>query len=358
MSKNILVINPGSTSTKVAIFRDQEELVKQTLRHQTDDLKKYKHIINQKNARKALILAFLEESNYRLEDMDIFVGRGGMLKPLKKSGTYLINNEMLDDLTQGKYGEHASNLGAILAFELAQKNHKKAYIVDPVSIDEMDDIARVSGLKGMERKSTFHALNQKGIARKHAAFVGKPYESLCLIVCHLGGGISVGLHDKGRVIDVNNALGGDGPFSPERTGTIPTYPLVDLCFSKQYTIEEIKKLLVGHGGLISYLGTSNAEDIENRIKQNDQEAENIFKAMAYNIVKAIGSLYFIKGGQIDDILITGGLAYNKTLMAYIKSYMDPIKQVYVYPGEVEMEALALGALRVIHQKEAPLSYKP
>lgn len=356
MSTLILVINPGSTSTKVGCYKNEHLLHEKTIRHQEEDLRSFNHVIEQKDYRKKLVTNFLEDKKVQLKDVDVFVGRGGLLKPLKQSGTYLVNDDMINDLSEAKYGEHASNLGAIIAHELADLNHKKAYIVDPVCVDEMQDIARVSGLKGIERQSTFHALNQKAIARKYATSIHKPYEHLNLIVCHLGGGISVGLHEKGRVIDVNNALGGDGPFSPERTGTIPTYPLVDLCFSGKHTKEDIQKMLVGHGGLTSYLHTTDAVDIERQIQSGNMEAAFYFNAMAYRVVKEIGSLYFVSAGDIDAILITGGLAYNDTFINYLKMYIEPIKPLVVYPGEVEMQALANGVLRIITKKEKVKKY--
>ena len=358
MKSLMLIINPGSTSTKVAIYENRKVRIEKTLKHHGEPLLYYPHIIDQKDDRKRLIEAFLAQNNFAIKDIDIFIGRGGILKPLKQSGTYLVTPEMVADLSAAKYGEHASNLGAIISFEFAQQYGKKAYIVDPVCVDEMHDVARVSGLKGIVRQSTFHALNQKAIAKKHAKNIGRKYESLNLIVCHLGGGISVGLHVKGKVIDVNNALGGDGPFSPERTGTIPTYPLVELCFSNGHTEQDIKKMLVGKGGLVSYLHTSDGIEIENRIKNGDQEAAFYFHAMAYRVVKEIGSLYFVTSGQIDDILITGGLAYNEIFINDLRSYIDPIKKIIVYPGENEMLALAEGVLRVLENEEELHIYDP
>jgi butyrate kinase len=299
----------------------------------------------------------LREHRYTVDNIDVFVGRGGLLKPLHQGGTYRITENMLDDLKTCRYGSHASNLGALLAMELAKPLNRPAYIVNPVSIDEVDDIARVSGLKGIERTSVFHVLNQKAIARRHAKTLGKKYEQLTLIVAHLGGGISVGLHHNGRVIDVNNALGGDGPFSPERTGQLPTYPLIELCFSGKYTIDQVKKMLVGHGGLVSYLGTANGIEIDKRIKQGDKEAEFYFRAMAYNVVKEIGSLYFAAKGKVDGIIITGGLAHNHLFIDYLKEHIAPIRQLSVYPGEDEMRALAEGALSVLSQEEKLLAYE-
>ena len=352
----ILAINPGSTSTKVAIYYNSKLVKEKTLRHDVDDLKHFGGIIEQYDFRKQVILDFLNEHDYQLKDIDVFVGRGGMMKPLKNGGTYLVTKEMLKDLRSGEYGYHASNLGAILADGFAKEYNRLAYIVNPVCIDEFDDIARISGQKLIERRSLFHALNQKAIAIQYAKDVNKNYQDLNLIVCHLGGGISVGWHKNGRVVDCNNALGGDGPFSPERTGTIPTYPLVDLCFSGEYTKDEIKKLLVGQGGLVSYLGTNDARVIEKRIEDGDMEAKLHYDAMAYNVVKQIGSLYFVAKGQIDGILITGGIAYSEYFINYLKEHINPMLPIKVYPGEDEMRALAEGAMRVLLKQEKSQVY--
>ncbi len=352
-----LVINPGSTSTKVAIFINDKLIQEQVLKHDVEELKKFPTIIAQTDFRKQIIIDFLSEHRYTVDNIDIFVGRGGVLKPLKQGGTYLVTEKMVDDLRTCKYGSHASNLGAILAYELAKPLNRSAYIVDPVCVDEFYELSRVSGLKGIERSSVFHVLNQKAIARRYAKSIGKTYGSLNLIVCHLGGGISVGYHEKGIVVDVNNALGGTGPFSPERTGTLPSFPLVELCFSGKYTKEQVKKMLVGHGGLVSYIGTSNGLEIDRRIKDNDKEAEFYFHAMAYNVVKEIGGLYFAAKGKIDAILITGGLANNDIFINHLKDYINPIAPIHVYPGEDEMRALAEGALRVLSQEEKLQAYE-
>jgi butyrate kinase len=234
--------------------------------------------------------------------------------------------------------------------------NKLAYIVDPVCIDEMHDLAKVSGLKGIERQSIFHALNQKATAKRYARDNNRKYEDLTLIVAHLGGGISVGLHHKGKVIDVNEALLGDGPFSPERTGTLPAGQLATLCFSGKYTLEEIKKMIAGKGGLVSYLGTSNGVEISNRIHNGDREAEFYFHAMAYQISKEIGALYFVAQGNVDAIIATGGLAYNSDLMGFLKEYINPIRTLTIYPGENEMQSLAEGVLRVLEGSEEALIY--
>jgi len=306
--------------------------------------------------RKQIILDFITELGYTLEQIDIFVGRGGMMRPLKESGTYLVTKQMVDDLRRAEYVKHASNLGAMISYEFASAYGRSAYIVNPVCIDEMHDIARVSGLKEIPRTSVFHALNQKAIALRHAKAVGKDYHDLNLIVCHLGGGISVGWHHFGRVLDVNNALGGDGPFSPERVGQVPTYPLIDLCFSGKYSKDQIKRMLVGDGGLVSYLGTSNGLVIQKRVEEGDEEAKFYLQAMAYQVAKEIGSLYFVAKGQIDAVLITGGLAYNKPLVDMLREYCEAMIPLTIYPGEDEMRALAEGALRVLTKQEKLLAY--
>lgn len=352
----LLVINPGSTSTKVALFLNEKLIQEATLRHDTEKLQEFNTIIDQLDFRRQVILDFLVEHKYKLNQIDVFIGRGGMLKPLKHGGAYRVTNEMLEDLRSCKYGSHASNLGALLADSFAKPFNRPAYIVDPVVIDEFEEISRVSGLKGIERRSTFHALNQKATAKHHAKLMGKLYEDMNLIVVHLGGGISVGLHKQGRVIDVNNALGGDGPFSPERTGTIPTYPLVELCFSGKYTEKEVKKMLVGKGGLVSYLGTNDTREIEKRINEGDEIARFYYEAMGYTVVKEIGAMYFACKCKVDAVLITGGIAHSKYFTDYLKEYFERIVPIYVYPGEDEMRALALGTLRVLRKEEKLQAY--
>jgi butyrate kinase len=347
----ILVINPGSTSTKIAIFNNDKLIQEQTLKHDVETIQNFPTIISQKDFRKQIIIDFLTEHHYSLTDIDVFVGRGGMLKPIKTGGTFLVTPTMVEELKAAKYGQHASNLGAVLAYEMAKPLNRPAYIVNPVCVDEMEDIARVSGLRGIERTSIFHALNHKAIGKRYAKTVDRDYEDLNLIIAHLGGGFSVALHRKGRVVDVNNALGGTGPFSPERTGTLPTYPLVEMCFSGKYTLEEVKKSLAGKGGLVSYLGTSNGLEIKKRIESGDTEARFYFQAMAYNVAKEIGSLYFVNKGQIDAIILTGGLAYSSIFVDMIKEYVNPIQSVVVFPGEDEMRALAEGTLRVLNKQE-------
>ncbi len=351
----ILTLNPGSTSTKIALFEDHECIFKTTLRHPSDALKPFASVYEQYAFRKEAILNALEHYDVALKDLDAVVGRGGMLKPIA-SGTYAVNQAMLDDLKTAKRGEHASNLGAIIAFELAQMAGVKAYIVDPVAVDEMDDLARVTGMVSIQRQSLFHALNQKAVARKAALQLQKPYESLNLIVAHLGGGISVGAHRKGRVIDVNNALDGDGPMSPERSGGVPIGPLYHWAFSGKITLAQMKKLNYGEGGLVAHLGTNDGAEIEKRIAQGDAQARFIYEAMAYQIAKEIGSCAAVLKGAVDAVILTGGLAYDTMLTTWIQERVAFIAPVLVFPGEDEMEALALGALRVLTHEELAKEY--
>ncbi len=356
MAYQILTINPGSTSTKIALFMDDRIIGETTLKHDTDELAAYETIIDQLDFRRDIILKFMDDHDIDLKDIDVFVGRGGMLKPLKKSGAYVIDETMLDDLRNCRFGSHASNLGALLADELAERHNRPAYVVDPVSIDEMEDIARECGMEDIKRTSVFHALNQKATAHLHAKKMNAQYDDLTLIVCHLGGGISIGLHKKGRVVDVNNALGGDGPFSPERTGTIPTFPLVDMCFSGEYTKQDLQRKLVGGGGLVAYLNTSDGLTIEKMIEDGDKKAEFYFDAMAYTVIKEIGSLYMAAAGDVDGVLLTGGLAYSDHFVDFVKQHVESSVKCHVYPGERELEALAEGALRVLNGEEKPRRY--
>ena len=352
----ILAINPGSTSTKIAVFDDESSVLEKTIRHSSEELKDFKNIIEQYDFRVKVIENVLKENGFKLEDFDAFVGRGGLLHPIE-SGTYRVNEAMLEDLKECKYGEHASNLGAIIAYNLATKVNKPAYIVDPVVVDEMEPLARYSGLKGIERKSIWHALNQKAVARRAAKDLHKKYDEVNLIVVHLGGGISVAAHKKGRTVDVNNALNGDGPFAPERAGGLPTISLVDLCMSGKYTYEEMKKLLAGKGGLVSHLGTNNAIEVEERIEKGDEYAKLVYEAMAYQVAKTVGEMAAVLKGEVDAIILTGGLAHSKMLTEWIKERTSFIAPVLLYPGEDEMRALAEGALRVLKGEEKEKIYE-
>jgi len=352
----ILVINPGSTSTKLAIFEDENLLVSKTLRHDAKELEKYERVVDQYQFRKRIIENFLEENGYRINQFSAIIGRGGLLKPIK-GGTYLVNELMVKELQECKYGEHASNLGGILAFELAKNSGIPAFIADPVVVDEMIPEAKLSGHPDFERKSIFHALNQKAVARKAARDIGKTYENANLIIVHMGGGISIGAHMKGRVIDVNNALDGDGPFTPERSGTLPLMQLIDLCYSKEYTYEQLKRKIKGEGGLMSYLQTNSAIEVQKMIDSGDKYAEVVYKAMAYQIAKWVGKMAAVLKKEVDAIVLTGGLAYDKKYMVkWLKEYVGFIGKVLVYPGGDEEKALALAVLRVLKGIEKVKNY--
>jgi butyrate kinase len=355
MKHLILAINPGSTSTKIAIYENQVEVFKKSIRHQTEDIQAFGSVFEQFAFRKKTILDALDDTEYRLEDFSAIVGRGGMLRPIE-SGTYKVNDKMIQDMKEAKRGEHASNLGCVIAKELADKVSIPSFIVDPVAVDEMDDHARYTGMPELKRASLFHALNQKAVALKASASLNKPYKETNLIVAHLGGGISVGAHKKGRVVDVNNALDGDGPMSPERSGSVPIGPLYKMVFSGQYTLEEMKRKNYGKGGLVAYLGTNDGYEIEKRVKNGDKEAKFIVEVMCYQIAKEIGSAAAVLKGQVDAIVLTGGLAYDSFMMDYIKDHVSFIADILIFPGEDEMEALAYGALRVITNQETAKDY--
>ena len=348
MGKLILAINPGSTSTKISVYEDTKEVFTKTLRHSNEELAPYKNVIDQLEFRKETIKAALKENNIDLNSLAIIVGRGGLVKPIP-SGVYEVNAAMIEDIRTGKNGEHASNLGAIIANELAQEvGGIKALIADPVVVDELEPVARISGHSAFPRVSIFHALNQKAIAKLYAKDNGKDYKDLNIIVAHLGGGVSVGIHSKGRVIDVNDALRGEGPFSPERSGGLPAASVVDACFSGKYTEKQIRKMISGEGGVVSYLGTNSFMDVENRVNEGDPEAILISDAFAYQLAKEIGAMATVVSGKVDAIIITGGIAYNKDLMEKVKSKVEYIAPVSVYPGEDEMGALAGNGLAILN----------
>lgn len=355
-SFRILTINPGSTSTKIAVFDNDNPLFEETLRHSSDELVGYKSIIDQYQFRKQVILRTLDEQGINLSKLSAVVGRGGLLAPMT-GGTYSVNEKMLEDLRIGLQGQHASNLGGIIAYEIAEQLNIPSFIVDPVVVDEMDDIARISGMPEIERKSIFHALNQKAVARRAAKDLEGVYGDFNFIVAHLGGGISVGAHQKGRVIDVNNALDGEGPFSPERSGGLPVGDLVKLCFSNKLTQGEIMKKIVGKGGLVAYLNTNDGREVRQMIESGNQDAELIYKAMGYQVAKEIGSCAAVLKGEVDYIILTGGLAYDKNLVGWIKECVSFISDVLIYPGEDEMLALAEGGLRVLMGEETPKTYQ-
>ncbi len=353
----ILVINPGSTSTKVAVYHNKKILFLKSIRHKHEEINKFKTIADQYDYRKNIIIEELKNADIDLPPIGVIMARGGLLRPIK-SGIYQVNDKMKEDLIQTKkLGEHASNLGALIADALVKTlPNAKAYIVDPVVVDELQDVARISGHPKFERVSVFHALNQKAVAREHARFLGKRYEELNLIVAHIGGGASVGAHCMGRVIDVNNALDGDGPFSPERSGTLPVGALAKLCFSGEYTLPEVMKMIKGEGGMYAYLGTNSGYQVSQMIEEGDQKAKLIFEALSYQISKEIGMMATVLKGKVDAILLTGGVMFNDFVVDYIKQHIEFIAPVSVYPGEDEMEALASNGIRVLRGEAEVLEY--
>ncbi|MCX8128759.1 MAG: butyrate kinase [Clostridia bacterium] len=350
----ILAINPGSTSTKVAYFENIKCISSITIRHESEELVQYKSVVDQYEYRKDSVTRYLEENGIAIGSLHAIVGRGGLLKPLR-GGTYYTNDNMLEDLRSLRYGEHASNLGGLIAHELASPAGIPSFIVNPVVVDEMEDIARYSGLSCIPRKSVFHALNQKAVAARAAKDLGKEYNNTNLVVAHLGGGISVAAHYRGSVIDVNNGLE-EGPFSPERSGGLPVLQLIDICYSGKYSVQEVKKMAVGKGGLMSYLGTADCKTIEDRANAGDKEADMLLQAMAYQIAKEIGGCSTVMRGSVDAVVLTGGLAYSTKIVSHVEERVRFIAPVLVYPGEDEMLAMAEGVCNVLSGKEKALKY--
>jgi butyrate kinase len=350
-NKYILAINPGSTSTKIAIFLGEEKILGQNISHTAEELAPFPRIIDQHHFRQKVILGFLKENAFDINLLAAVVGRGGLLGPMA-SGTYLVSDEMTDYLKKTKT-EHASNLGALLASDIAKPVGVDAFIVDPVTVDEMTDLARVTGLPQIPRISIFHALNQKAAAREAAKKLGKPYDASRLIVAHLGGGISVGAHVDGKVVDVNNALNGDGPFAPERAGSLPAWSLVELATSGRFDLATLKKMITGKGGIVAHLGVNDMRKVEEMVKAGDRAATQIFTAMAYNVAKEIGALAAALEGRIDAIVLTGGIAYDQYVVELVRRHVEFLAPLIILPGEDEMTALAQGALRVLMGEEKP-----
>lgn len=355
MSVKSLIINPGSTSTKIGVFEDETLLFEETLRHSTEEIAQYASIVDQKDFRKQIILDLLKEKDFDIRSLQVIVGRGGMLKPIP-GGTYAVSDDLLHDLKIGKQGQHASNLGGILAREIGDEIGVSSYIVDPVVVDELMPIARYSGVPELPRTSVFHALNQKAVAKRYAKEKGVSYESLNLIVVHMGGGVSVGAHEKGRVIDVFNALDGDGAFSPERAGAVPSGALIRMCFSGEYTEKEVYKKIVGGGGFNAYLGTNDMRDVAKMIDEGDTHADEVREAFILQVCKNIGSMSCVLKGKVDAIIVTGGIAYNKAVVDKMEERAGFIAPFTVYPGEDELLALAQGALRVLNGEEKAMEY--
>ncbi len=361
MKETILAINPGSTSTKIALYEGEELKFQTNVEHSSEELKDFATVASQFALRKDAVVRALSAEGVELSELDAVIGRGGLIYPLE-SGIYEVNELMKEHLHNPPLGEHASNLGGLIADDLAREVSQTkgvnvgAYIADPVVVDEMEDVARISGHPNFERLSIFHALNQKAIARKYATDQGKVYEELNLIVAHLGGGISVGAHRKGRVVDVNNALDGEGPFSPERSGTLPAGQLIKLCFSGKYTIDEVKKMVKGEGGLVAYLGTNDARAARQKAREGDEYAALVTRAMSYQISKAIAEMAAVLRGEVDAIIVTGGMGRSVSTNETIKEMVGWIAPIAVYGGEDEMGALASSALRVLRDKNEAKEY--
>ena len=352
----ILVINPGSTSTKFAVYEDDLQTAIYTVRHSTEEVIQYQHILDQFDFRYELIMKTLDENGVDLSEFSIIMGRGGMVPPVE-SGVYEVNEEMLETLRKHERGEHASNLGAFLADKIARGIPGcKAYIADPVAVDELEEVARISGMPELPRRTIFHALNHKATARLHASKVGKNYEDMNLVVAHLGGGVTIGAHRKGRVIEVNQGLDGWGAISPERTGTVDAGLLVRMCFSGKYTQHELMRKLAGQGGLIAHCGSNNVQELVKKAEAGDSHVALVLQAFAYSVGKEIGAMLAVLKGEVDGVILTGGVAYNDFIVDYVKAMIDPLATVYVYPGEDEMAALASNALRVL-QGEIPKIFK-
>ena len=355
MSVKSLIINPGSTSTKIGVFEDETLLFEETLRHSTEEIGQFATIVDQKDFRKKIITDLLAEKNFDMKSLNVVVGRGGMLKPIP-GGTYAVTDELLHDLRIGKQGQHASNLGGILAREIGDELGVPSYIVDPVVVDELQTLARYSGVPELPRTSVFHALNQKAVAKRYAKEIGKNYEALRLIVVHMGGGVSVGAHVDGKVIDVFNALDGDGAFSPERAGAVPSGALVKMCFSGQYTEKEVYSKIVGKGGFNAYLGTNDMRNVTKMANEGDAHAAEVKAAFIYQVAKDIGSMACVLEGKVDQIIVTGGIAYGAEVIEALKKMAGWIAPFTVYPGEDELLALAQGALRVLNGEESVKEY--
>lgn len=350
----MLIVNVGSTSTKVAFFRGLEPVFQETILYRAEDLSGYAGLSDQLPRRRDDMNRFLEKNALLLTDVDLFISRGGLGKPAP-AGAYTIDEAMCSDLLEGKYGIHPSALGPAMMLSFAGRYGKPAVIVDAPSTDEFDPLARISGLPEIERRSAFHALNQKAAARRMARAVGRPYEGLRLVVAHLGGGITIGAHRNGRVVDCTHGLT-EGPFTPERAGALPTQNLIDLALSDVMDPKQLRARLVGRGGLVAYLGTSDAKEVEAMILKGNANAESIYRAMAYQIAKDIGAMRVALQGTADGIILTGGLARSGMLTGWVRQWVEDLAPVFVYPGEDEMSALAEGGLRVYSGEETVRSY--
>ena len=351
----ILAINPGSTTTKLALYVGEQEQALENHEHSVEELSQFPTIFKQFTFRRDLVIAFLDKHRVKPGSLAIAMGRGGLLHPLP-SGVYRVNHSMLRDLESCMYGEHACNLGAPLADAVAKRFGCEALIADPVVVDEMIDEARISGLPEIQRKSIFHALNHKFVARRAAAQLNRKYEEVNLIVAHLGGGISVGSHHFGKVIDVNNALDGEGPLTPERTGGLPAGDLIRLALSGNYTYVQLKKMITGSGGIFAYTGTRDVKQLAEQAQQGDSDANFFIRALVYQISKEIAAHFAVLQGKVDAIVLTGGIAHNEWMMKMVEERVGAIAQIIVLPGEGEMQSLAENAFAVINQMREVTDY--
>ena len=355
MSFKVLAINPGSTSTKVALYEDERPLFELTLRHSAEEIAKFANVAEQLPWRREIVLKALEEQHFDIRELSAVIGRGGLVKPIP-AGAYEVNEALREDLIHAQM-EHASNLGGLIADEIARMAGVKAYIADPVVVDEMDDVARITGMPMCTRSPISHALNQKATARLHCERAGLAYEKTNLIVAHMGGGISVAAHRQGRIVDVNNALDGDGPFAPDRAGSIPSSELIKACFSGKYTEAELLRFVSSKGGLVAHLGTNSVMQAMERIAQGDERARKVMDAMCYNIAKQICAMAAPMAGRVDAIVLTGGIAFNEPIVKYISTHCAFLAPVSVYPGENELESLAINALVVLRGTVEPKVYQ-
>lgn len=354
MIYRILAVNPGSTSTKIAVYDNDKIVLVKGINHPSCEIAKYNNIQDQFEMRKDEVLKVLKENNIDINTLNAVVGRGGLLPPVK-SGAYLVNDQMIDRLVNKPIIEHASNLGAIISYEIAKQLKINAYIYDSVAVDELDDIARLSGICGMDRDCLSHALNSRAMAMKHCKNNNKNYKDLNLIVAHLGGGITVSIHKKGKMVDI--VSDDEGSFSPERAGRVPCKKIIDRCFSGEYSHREMLKMIRGNGGIVSYLGTVDVRDVEKMINEGNEKAKLVHKAMAYQVSKSIGELATVVEGKVDAIVITGGIAYSNMITSMIKKRVDFIAPVDIIPGENELESLSLGILRVLLGEENARVYE-
>lgn len=342
----IVAINLGSTSSKLAYYEDDTCKIKTNIEHPAEEIKKYAAVLDQYRYRFEAINQFLEGNAINYRELDAIVSRGGHTRPIV-GGSYRINDLMLAEVRSGKFGRHACDIGVLVAHEMAAEGRAIPMVVDPPVTDEFEPLARYSGLPEITRKSSFHALNQRAVGRQYARDIGVAYEELNLIVVHMGGGISVAAHKKGKMVDANNALNGDGPFSIDRTGSLPVGALIDMCYSGKYTLAEMKRKINGAGGMIAYIGENDVRSVSEKAAAGNAQYKECLDAMLYQVCKEIGSAAAVLKGNIDAILLTGGIVHSKYVTDYIEDRTGFLAVIHKYPGEYEMQALALGAYDVL-----------